>query len=200
MHNKFCVTDNVVWTGSWNPSQGMSMPNNVVIIDSKTLAKAYQKEFEELASGTFHGGSSNPGLVKFNGELLEAYFCPEDNCKDHVMDVLNSAQESIHFMTFAFTDDDIGDLLLKKANNIEIKGVFDPRKNHYSEYEKLKEFSIINKVHHKTFIVDGKIVITGSYNPSRNGNERNDENVIIIRDSKIAKQFEEEFAKINRFP
>ncbi len=195
MHNKFCVIDGeYVWTGSWNPAQEMTIPNNVVYIQSKTLAKAYQKEFDELSAGIFHGGSSYPGLVKLNGQLTEAYFCPEDNCKKHVLDVLKSAKQSIHFMAYSFTDNDIGDLLLNKK--VDVKGVFDPRKDKYSEYEKLKEFSKIAKVHHKVFIIDGATVITGSYNPTRNANEENDENVIIIRDTEIAQEFEKEFNRL----
>ncbi len=198
MHNKFCVIDsNFVWTGSWNPSQEMSIPNNVVFVQSKTLAKVYKAEFDELSSGIFHGGDSGVGLVKLNGKLFEAYFCPEDDCQAHVLDVLQSAGNSIHFMTFSFTDDAIGDLLLEKTEQgVEVRGVFDPRKDKYSEYEKLKDFSKIAKVHHKVFIVDGETVITGSYNPSRNANERNDENVIIIRDSELAQLFENEFARL----
>ncbi len=198
MHNKFCVIDGeFVWTGSWNPSQEMSIPNNVIFVQSRTLANAYRAEFDELASGVFHGGDSDVGLVKLNGRLFEAYFCPEDNCQTHVLDVLKSADKSIHFMTFSFTDDAIGDLLLEKTEQgVEVRGVFDPRKDKYSEYDKLKEISKINKVHHKVFIVDGEIVITGSYNPSRNANEKNDENIIIIRDSELAQLFEDEFVRL----
>jgi len=194
MHNKFCISGNFVWTGSWNPNQEMNTPNNVIILESKTLAEAYKKEFDELYSGVFHRGKSSPGLVKLNNNLIEAYFCPEDNCQQNVLSTLNKAKKSIHFMTYSFTDDKIGDLLLGK--NVEIKGIFDPRKNKYSEYEKLKEFSIIKKVHHKVFIIDNEIVITGSYNPSKNANTRNDENVLIIHDKKIAEKFELEFERL----
>src|SRR3989338_8975348 len=115
MHNKFCVIgDDLVWTGSWNPSQEMTIANNVVLVQSKTLASAYRSELEELASGMFHGGTPAPGLVILNGALAESYFCPEDDCTRHVLNVLQNAQHSIHFMTFSFTDDEIGKLLLSK--------------------------------------------------------------------------------------
>lgn len=199
MHNKFCVIDNeYVWTGSWNPAQEMTIPNNVVFVQSKTLAKAYQLEFDELYSGVFHGGDSAPGIVKLNGNLVEAYFCPEDNCQAHVFNVLRKAKNSIHFMTYSFTDDDIGSLLVEKMNNgVEVKGVFDPRKDKYSEYDKLKDVSKVAKVHHKVFIVDGSTVITGSYNPTKNGDEKNDENLMIIYDADFAQKFEQEFARLS---
>lgn len=197
MHNKFCVAGDTVWTGSWNPSQGMGISNNVVLIESKTIAAVYRDEFEELASGVFHGGMPGPGRVLLNGSLVEAYFCPEDDCKGQVMRVLGSANESVHFMTFAFTDDEIGALLREKADSgVLVKGVFDPRKNRYSEFERLKGVSVVRKTHHKMFVVDGQVVVTGSYNPSRNGNERNDENVVIIHDARVAREFLEEFNRV----
>ena len=39
----------------------------------------------------------------------------------------------------------------------------------------------------KVFIIDESVVITGSYNPTQNGDESNDENVLIIHDALIAK-------------
>lgn len=198
MHNKFCVIgEDLVWTGSWNPSQEMTIANNAVLIQSKTLNRVYAAELNELARGTFHGGKLGAGLVRLNGQLTEAYFCPEDDCTRHVLDTLRDAKTSIHFMTFSFTDDNIGTLLLSKnASGVDVQGVFDPRKNSYSEYERLSTFSRIAKLHHKVFIIDGEIVITGSFNPSKNANERNDENVLILRDALIAQAFEEEFIRL----
>jgi phosphatidylserine/phosphatidylglycerophosphate/cardiolipin synthase-like enzyme len=52
------------------------------------------------------------------------------------------------------------------------------------------------QMHHKVFIVDGRIVITGSYNFSRSAEERNDENVVIIYDERVARFFLEEFERV----
>lgn len=194
MHNKFCISDSLVWTGSWNPSQGMTIPNNVVIIESKTLADAYRSEFDELASGVFHGGRKGSAKVLLNGYLTEAYFCPEDDCQGQVMRLLKEAKESIFFMAYSFTDDEIGGLLVEKLDEgVVVKGILDPRKDKYSEYEKLRNVTTIKKVHHKVFIVDNSTVITGSYNPSKNGNEVNDENILILRQPDVVEAFIEEF-------
>lgn len=197
MHNKFCVINqSFVWTGSWNPSQKMSIPNNAVLIESKVLANAYLDEFDEMRDGVFHEGEKGDAKTLLNGSLVEAYFCPEDNCKEAVTNVLDKAKFSIDVMAFSFTDDDIGDLLLKKSEEASVRVIFDPRKDKYSEYEKLKDFSKMAKVHHKIFIVDKEVVITGSYNPTKNGDERNDENVIIIHDANVADLFSSEFERL----
>ena len=41
-------------------------------------------------------------------------------------------------------------------------------------------------LHHKVFIVDQATVVLGSYNFSRNAEENNDENVLIIHSPEIA--------------
>jgi phosphatidylserine/phosphatidylglycerophosphate/cardiolipin synthase-like enzyme len=50
-------------------------------------------------------------------------------------------------------------------------------------------------MHHKTSIIDEKTVITGSMNPTACGNERNDENMLVIEDEGIAGLYLEEFEK-----
>ena len=51
-------------------------------------------------------------------------------------------------------------------------------------------------MHHKVFIIDQETVITGSFNPTNAGDSKNDENILIIKDKGIAKQFKEEFDKV----
>ena len=44
--------------------------------------------------------------------------------------------------------------------------------------------------------LDNETVITGSYNPTANGNQNNDENILIIHDKEIAAQYDKEFERI----
>ena len=209
MHNKFCVFDNsTVFTGSMNPTVRGNYynNNNIVIIKSKALARNYLDEFDELENNIYGSGSKvkNP-IIKMGETKIESYFCPEDSCKLRVINTLNLANESIYFMTFSFTDEDIGNLLWNKNYlGLDVKGMLEKKQiSDYSRYEDLKEFSIIDKnkytFHHKVFVIDEKIVITGSYNPTKNANENNDENILIIHDKEIAKQYIYEFNKQYNF-
>jgi phosphatidylserine/phosphatidylglycerophosphate/cardiolipin synthase-like enzyme len=209
MHNKFCVFDNsTVLTGSMNPTERGNYynNNNLVIIESKTLAQNYLDEFDELDNDEYGTGQTvdNP-IVMLGDTKVESYFCPEDNCKLRVINTLHTANESIYFMTFSFTDEDIGNLLWNKDYlGLNVKGILEKKQiSDYSRYDDLKEFSIIDKnkytFHHKVFIIDEKIVITGSYNPTKNANENNDENILIIHDKGIAKKFIDEFNKQYEF-
>ena len=202
MHNKFCIFDDkTISTGSFNPTvnDNSKNNNNLVLINSKALAENYNDEFESFLDNRF----GNDEKVKFskiilnNEILIENYFCPEDNCEQHVYDVISKAKKRIYFMTFSFSSNKLGDLIIEKSKDVEVKGVFDNLQatTEYSEYNKMKELNlsvIIDKnpnfMHHKVFIVDD-IVVLGSYNPTSSGNKENDENVLIIYDASVADKF-----------
>lgn len=203
MHNKFCILDNnKIITGSMNPTfNGANKNNNnLVIIESAYLVQNYNDEFEELEKGKFGIGEKvKYPIILFNNFTIENYFCPDDNCEEHVLDTLKQANSSIYFMTFSFTSDPIGEFLIEKDNNLEIKGIFESFQNSkYSEYRKMQDMDVQldtnpNMMHHKVFIIDNKTTILGSYNPTKNANENNDENILIIYDKNITELFLEEF-------
>ena len=49
------------------------------------------------------------------------------------------------------------------------------------------------KLNHKVFIIDNQTVATGSFNPTLSADTKNDENLIIFHDQKIANEFVGEF-------
>mgnify|MGYP001576036752 CR=1 FL=1 len=206
MHNKFCIFDNkIVSTGSFNPtvSANTKQNNNLVMISSESLAENYNDEFQSFLGKRFGNDEKvkYPKIILNNEILIENYFCPEDDCEQHVYDVISKAKKRIYFMTFSFTSDKIGDLIIKKSNITEVKGIFEKTQatTEYSEYNKMKDANlnvILDKnpsfMHHKVFIVDD-IVILGSYNPTSSGNNNNDENIVIIYDIPVSDKFLEEF-------
>jgi hypothetical protein len=209
MHNKFCIFENkTVFTGSMNPTVNDNFynNNNIIIVQSKTLAGNYLDEFKELRKDIYGKGDKikNP-LVYIGDTQIENYFCPDDNCKLHVITALKKANTSIYFMTFSFTDVDIGNLVFNKHyQGLDVKGIFDESQlSDYSRYEDLKDFSEIDKnkykLHDKVFIIDNETVITGSFNPTNNANEYNDENILIIHDKAIAEKYVSEFLKLYRY-
>ena len=208
MHNKFCAIDGkIVMTGSFNPTDNdnYNNNNNIAIIYSIALAKNYEDEFDELWNGKFGKGSKvkNP-LLYINNIKIENYFCPEDNCASRVIDLIKNAKSSVYFMSFSFTNEAIADALIKKEK-LDIKGIFDAEQssNKFSQFKRLQDFGIKvkkdnnkYKMHHKVFIIDNETVATGSFNPTTSGDSRNDENLLIIHDKKIADEFLKEFESL----
>lgn len=144
MHNKFCIIDGKkISTGSMNPTNnGVNKNNNnLLLLESKTLAKNYETEFQELWNEEFKGGlPTNVPEFLFNNVSVKNYFCPEDYCADKIKTELKKAEVSIHFMTFSFTHEGIANmLLLKHLDGIQIKGVMEARQvSKYSQYNRLK--------------------------------------------------------------
>jgi len=208
MHNKFCIIDNnLIITGSFNPTQNDNSKNNnnIVIIHSKFLAENYENEFDELWNGKFGTGQKTENArISLDGIKMENYFCPEDGCASKIISLIDSADTSIYFMAFSFTHEGIADAILRK-DSLDIKGIFDSGQasSRYSQFKRLEEFGLDvmkdkskYKLHHKVFIIDNQTVVTGSFNPTQNGDTGNDENVIIIHDAKIAGFFLEEFQRL----
>ncbi|MBS3106710.1 hypothetical protein J4419_03545 [Candidatus Woesearchaeota archaeon] len=203
MHNKFCVLDNErVLTGSFNPTKSAEDGQDNVLIDifSPALAAAYRTEFDELWSG--NGRNARNPRIEGSNLSIRAFFCPEDSCELHVVNELLSAKRSIHFLAFSFTSEEIADALL--YSGAEVRGVMERTNAHdKSQYPRMRGFGLdIRKdgnprmMHHKTFIIDGSIVITGSFNPTESADTRNDENLLIIRSPEVARQFEREFERV----
>lgn len=204
-HNKFCIIDNkIITTGSFNPTENGNKKNNnnLIIINSRFLAENYEEEFQELWNKEFGSGAyvKYPKII-YNYKEIENYFCPEDKCSHHLINEILNAKNSIYFMTFSFTDENVADAILF-SNITEIHGIMDKMQaaGKYSQFKRLKEFGIDVKVdnnpkfmHHKTFIIDNETVITGSYNPTSAGDRKNDENIIIIRSKKLAQEYLKEF-------
>ncbi|MBC7225884.1 MAG: phospholipase [Thermoflexales bacterium] len=218
MHNKFVVVDGAwVWTGSWNLTENCTYRNNnnAVLIASRHLAEDYATEFEELFSGKFGPGSPKntpyPTVVievpeKALQVPVEVYFAPEDKVASHLIPVLSGARQSIRFMAFSFTSQDIADALMERARQgVSVEGVVEGRSADaaYAQYARLQEAGVpVWKdgnpylLHHKVFIVDGETVVLGSYNFTGNAEKDNDENLLIIHNPEVAQAFLDEYARV----
>jgi phosphatidylserine/phosphatidylglycerophosphate/cardiolipin synthase-like enzyme len=217
MHNKFVIADAgtaqaKVWTGSTNLTDNgfWKNNNNAVQINSRPLAENFTAEFEEMFKDHRFGVSSpsfvpHPSVTVGNTQI-QTYFAAEGKVAGKVAEALNQAQHSIHFMAFSFTHDAIGEVVAQKfSDKVEVRGVFENMGagTQYSEYGKLKALGADVKrdgnpaiMHHKVFIIDGKTVITGSFNFSESADKNNDENLLIIESEDLARQYEEEFKKV----
>lgn len=213
MHNKFCVVDGrYVWTGSTNVTRnGMfENNNNAILITSPELATNFANEFEEMFVQHKFGASSPRNTtwptLTVAGIGLENYFAPEDGVEEVVVAKLAEARQQIAFMAFVFTSEPIAEMMGKRlAAGAQVRGVVEKRSagSKYSRHKYLNERGAEvyidgnpKTMHHKVIVVDGKLVMTGSYNFSASAEKSNDENLIIIHDSKISGMFLEEIDRV----
>lgn len=214
MHDKFLILDGlVVWTGSWNFSQNDNYRNNnnFIGIASPEMVANYQTEFNEMFEGRKFGPTSpaDTPYPQFSvaGTLIENYFSPEDNPEPRIVAAIQAARQSVYFAAFTFTSPAISKALIDQAKaGVKVEGVYERRQveaGSDESYNKLKAAKLPvlldgnrHTMHHKFFVIDGQVVVTGSFNFTRAANEQNDENVLIIHNSDIAAQYYQEFLKV----
>ncbi len=214
MHNKFTIIDGEeVWMGSLNltTSNTYNDFNNLVRFRSKRMVQNYTKEFEEMFNDHLFGPDKLPEtpnpVISLGGGTVETYFSPDDGVAQHVVDLVNSANQSIYFLAYSYTSDEIVQAMIDRMKaGVEVRGVMDEsqyKSNTGTEYDALRKAgadvrleTIPGLLHHKVIIVDGKAVAFGSYNFSRNAEKINDENLVIVFNPAIAQKFVTEFERI----
>lgn len=128
--------------------------------------------------------------------------------KELLRQIVNS-KKNIRIAVTWFTDHDLFNAILQKLENpsfqVELIVLNDQINNKYEgvNFQRLIDlkgkfyFSDVNNmVHHKFCIIDDEILITGSYNWTYYAENRNWENIVIIKDTSIIRAYNEEFEKI----
>jgi len=214
MHDKFMVIDrSEVWLGSMNFTDSGTYEdnNNMIRVLSTKVAENYSVEFNEMFERDLFGpdvlsATPNP-TVTLDGTRVDTYFSPDDHVLTALYKLLSESESSIYFLAFSFTSNELGEIVRTKAEDgLDIKGVMDKEQvasNTGTEYDPFRQAGLDVRIdgndgqmHHKVFIVDGRIVVLGSYNFSRSAEERNDENILIIYNAQVAEFFLQEFQRV----
>jgi phosphatidylserine/phosphatidylglycerophosphate/cardiolipin synthase-like enzyme len=216
MHNKFMVFDRkAVWTGSMNFTENCAYRNNnngVYIADPR-LAENYATKFGWMFEQRKFGGAPtktdripNPLVTLSDGTQVESYFSTNDHPAGHVADAVQLARKSVHFMAFSFTHEAIAKAMQERAAaGVEVSGVFEKTQTAagHSAFFRMHDARLSvfldgnpRNMHHKVIVIDGEIVVVGSFNFSESADKSNDENLLIIYNRAVAGRFEEEFQKV----
>jgi phosphatidylserine/phosphatidylglycerophosphate/cardiolipin synthase-like enzyme len=212
MHHKFLVQDGqTVWMGSTNltPTSLYQHNNNAMTLRVPQVAANYTYEFERMfVQGIF--GPNPPRqlpfpVVQVGNSTIRTFFSPRGGGQEAVVDTLKQAKKDVAFMTFSFTDKEIGAIMVaKRQAGLRVEGVFDQCLGFgkFSQYHTLKAANIFSRMdgnqallHHKILLVDDT-VITGSYNFSANADKSNNENVLLIQNTYVSSMYRQEYARI----
>lgn len=134
------------------------------------------------------------------------YFSPGTECRAAIIQQLKSAKSTIRICVFTISDNEISrEIIRAHQRNVSVKVLTDNDKSfdRGSDIEEIHNAGIPVKIdrtdshmHHKFCIIDKERVLTGSYNWTRSAAERNQENIIISDDVKMAKDFVREFDRL----
>ena len=210
MHNKFWIFDrSKVITGSMNFSKsGLSGydVNDVVVLNSPEIAELYEAEFEQMLSGRFHNYKTRhklPNKFILNNTEIEVHFSPQDKSSVRIIELINGAKSYIYVPTFLITHKGISDALINaRKQNVDVRLIIDANSvnTRNTRHKLLKDNGILlkaenyaGKLHSKTMIIDDEYLIIGSMNFSNSGENKNDENMLVIKNSAFAKNYKEFF-------
>lgn len=213
MHNKFIIIDRkTVITGSMNfTATGFSgfNANSVLIINSADAADLYTAEFEQMLSGKFHNLKQKcRGNNRFilNNSKIKILFSPYDKAMQYVIPLINDAEKYVYVPAFLITHSDFADALIKAhKRGADVKIIIDANSTSTRNTKhqvlrqngiRLKTENYAGKMHMKSIIIDDKYFIAGSMNFSNSGENKNDENMVIVENPALAKKFKEYFLYI----
>jgi len=136
----------------------------------------------------------------------DAYFSPGEACRTVIINQIKSAINNIQICVFTISDDHITDAIITShKRGTQIKIITDNDKSHDlgSDIEQIARQGIEvkmdntpNHMHHKFMLVDGKALITGSYNWTLSAARFNHENILLTKEAGVVKSFLKQFDQL----
>ncbi len=134
-------------------------------------------------------------------DSMKVYFSPKGGAEEAIVEAIENAQSEILVQAYSLTSQPIVDALIKvHQDNVNVRLILD-RRAETGEKEKnalrqlntekiyVKIDTVVGLAHKKVMIIDSIITITGSFNYSKSAEEKNRENLIVIRDRTIAMDY-----------
>jgi phosphatidylserine/phosphatidylglycerophosphate/cardiolipin synthase-like enzyme len=141
----------------------------------------------------------------------EVYFSPDGGIQDQLIRRINASETSIDVAVYSFTNGNIAQALAEaKMRGVTIRVIRDlsQTSNKHDEDVFLERHGIAVKVlsgrpphgvmHDKFAIFDKKVVETGSFNWTVNGEKYSHENALFFDDPRLIKAFQQEFDRLWR--
>jgi phosphatidylserine/phosphatidylglycerophosphate/cardiolipin synthase-like enzyme len=136
---------------------------------------------------------------------IRVYFTPGDSAERAIVDQLLTAKESILVQAYSFTNPAIASALSdarRRGVNVVVLLDKSHRTQRYSAADFTANAGITTLIddrhaiaHNKIMIIDGQVVITGSYNFTRAAEKSNAENLVIIESGSVAEKYHNNWQK-----
>lgn len=142
-------------------------------------------------------------ILLFSSALLragqiEVFFSPKGGCTEAVVDALSNAKTSVFVQAYSFTSVPIAKALIDaQKRGVKISVILDKsnQADKYTAATTLANYGIEPLIdskhaiaHNKIMILDGKTILTGSFNFTKAA-ESNAENLLVIHDSTLAAKY-----------
>jgi len=131
---------------------------------------------------------------------VEVYYSPHGGCTEALVNALHAARQTVLVQAYSFTSPQIEQALVDAAHRgVKVQLILD-RSNLSQKSSELAEAAATASLHiwidarhkiahNKVMILDGEIVITGSFNFTHNAEADNAENLLIIHSKELAASY-----------
>jgi len=141
----------------------------------------------------------------FQADVKTVCFSPGGNCTDVIIKEIDGATAEILIQAYSFTSAPIAKALLNAhKRGVKVEAILDKsqRTAHYTSATFLANSRIPTYIdakhaiaHNKIMIIDKATVITGSFNFTKAAEEKNAENLLVIRSKELAGIYAENWYK-----
>jgi phosphatidylserine/phosphatidylglycerophosphate/cardiolipin synthase-like enzyme len=139
-------------------------------------------------------------ILAFNANAsISVCFTPGENCAAEIVNEINTAKNTVLVQAYSFTSAPIAKALVDaKKRGVDVKVILDKSQSsqrysssHYLARNNINTwFDFKHAIaHNKIIIIDDKEVITGSFNFTKAAQEKNAENLLIIKDADLVKKY-----------
>jgi phosphatidylserine/phosphatidylglycerophosphate/cardiolipin synthase-like enzyme len=129
----------------------------------------------------------------------EVYFSPRGGCTEAVVSALDHATNSVIVQAYSFTSAPIAKAVADAhRRRVQVAVILDKsqRTEKYSSADFLNNAGVATFIdarhaiaHNKVIVIDGQIVLTGSFNFTKAAEENNAENLLVINDTALAARY-----------
>ncbi|MDQ7836798.1 MAG: phospholipase D family protein [Humidesulfovibrio sp.] len=137
--------------------------------------------------------------------LTQVYFSPRGGAQDALVAEIGKARESIFVQAYSFTSEPIISALIQAhQRGVHVEVILDKsqRADKRSGTAAVREAGIHAVIdskhaiaHNKTMVIDHETVVTGSFNITKSAEEKNAENLLIVRSQDLARLYLEDWKK-----
>ena len=172
----------------------------------ESLEGAKNRHVVEWLEGVVRALEATRKPDRGESDRIEAWFSPGTRCRDRLAALLNGSRRSADVCVFAITDNTLSRAILDAhRRGVKVRIITDDQKvgDLGSDVTELAELGVSvatdsgpAHMHHKFAVVDGRTVVTGSYNWTRSASTENHENIVVIDNPEVVGRFAEVFERL----